>query len=265
MLGLFLLPAKTRPLFPRKKRHINTVFQDYALFPHLSVLENVAYGPRMRGLSKRGRHDKAHALLDLVRLSHAGDLKPHQLSGGMRQRVALARALANDPTVLLLDEPLGALDKKLRQEMQRELRRVHSELGATFIYITHDQEEAFGMADRLAVMRDGRIEQIGDPSSIYDHPVNAWVALFVGSANTIPATIQHSGSASLLHSDLGAIEALHVTDGLVAGDRVLAMVRPEATHFRIGRGECERFTEPLPGDRHRSCRCRTSDATESKN
>jgi ABC-type Fe3+/spermidine/putrescine transport system ATPase subunit len=213
---------------PPESRDVNTVFQSYALFPHLSVIDNVAYGPRMRGVPRAERRRKAGELLDLVRLSGVADRRPGELSGGMQQRVALARALANEPAVLLLDEPLGALDRKLREEMQRELRRIQSELGATFLYITHDQEEAFGMADRLAVMRDGRFAQIGDPATLYDQPVDAWVALFLGSANRIPAT---RGAGDALASDLGPLAAGHVADGLAVGGRALVVVRPEQTRF----------------------------------
>ena len=213
---------------PAERRDVNTVFQSYALFPHMSVLDNVAYGPRMRGVGRSARRRKAGELLELVRLSDVGDRKPNQLSGGMQQRVALARALANEPAVLLLDEPLGALDRKLREEMQRELRRIQLELGATFIYITHDQEEAFGMADRLAVMRHGGFEQIGDPATIYDRPVNAWTALFVGSANQIRVTLGEGGA---LLSDLGPVAASHVDPVLKSGDAALVIIRPEETRF----------------------------------
>ncbi len=219
---------------PAERRSVNTVFQSYALFPHMSVIENVAYGPRMRGLSRRDRRKKASEFLDLVRLSDFAERRPHELSGGMQQRVALARALANEPTVLLLDEPLGALDRKLRDEMQRELRRVQGELGATFIYVTHDQDEAFGMADRLAVMREGRFEQIGPPAEIYDRPVNGWVSLFVGSANTIAARVERAG---VLQADIGTIEADYLAPGLAAGDRALVAIRPEATRFVPQAGE----------------------------
>jgi ABC-type Fe3+/spermidine/putrescine transport system ATPase subunit len=216
---------------PAERRNVNTVFQSYALFPHMNVLDNVAFGPRMRGLSRAARQQKANQMLELVHLADAGERLPNELSGGMQQRVALARALANDPVILLLDEPLGALDRKLREEMQRELRRVQSSLGATFIYVTHDQDEAFGMADRLAVMRDGRFEQIGDPATIYDQPANAWVARFVGSANSISATLDDAGAPASLGSVLGPLQSNHLQTGLRAGDRVTAIVRPEVTRF----------------------------------
>ncbi|MEJ0011683.1 MAG: ABC transporter ATP-binding protein [Bauldia sp.] len=216
---------------PAERRNVNTVFQSYALFPHLSVLDNVAYGPRMHGVARTERYARARQLLDLVRLSDAAERKPNELSGGMQQRVALARALANNPAVLLLDEPLGALDRKLRDELQRELRRIQAELRTTFIYVTHDQEEAFGMADRLVVMRAGRFEQIGTPAEIYDRPANAWVALFVGNANTIRGRLERAATPAAVDSDIGRISAGHVADGLAAGDRVIVVVRPERTVF----------------------------------
>jgi len=215
---------------PAERRNINTVFQSYALFPHLNVLDNVAFGPRMRGRGRAERERKANELLELVHLGGTGRRLPRELSGGMQQRVALARALANDPAVLLLDEPLGALDRKLREEMQRELRRVQATLGATFVYVTHDQDEAFGMADRLAVMRDGRLVQMGDPATIYDQPANAWVALFVGSANRLPVTVRDTAPARL-DSALGPLAAGYLAPGLAAGSAGLAVIRPEATRF----------------------------------
>ena len=229
--GSIMIAGQDVTSVPAERRNVNTVFQSYALFPHLTVLDNVAYGPRMHGVPRRQRQARARELLDLVRLSEVADRKPHELSGGMQQRVALARALANQPAVLLLDEPLGALDRKLRDELQRELRRVQSELAATFIYVTHDQDEAFGMADRLAVMREGRFEQIGTPAEVYDHPVNAWVALFVGSANTLRARVDGIGTTATLKSDLGPIEAGYIAADLKAGDPALVVVRPEVTAF----------------------------------
>jgi len=214
---------------PPERRNVNTVFQSYALFPHLNVIDNVAYGPRMHGVPRRARYARAAELLDQVRLADVATRKPYELSGGMQQRVALARALANRPAVLLLDEPLGALDRKLRDEMQRELRRVQGELAATFVYVTHDQDEAFGMADRLAVMRDGRLEQVGTPAEVYDRPVNAWVSRFVGSANTIRARLACPGNPAVLTSDEGVIEAGYIVEGLGAGEPALVAIRPEAT------------------------------------
>jgi putative spermidine/putrescine transport system ATP-binding protein len=167
------------------ERDVNTVFQDYALFPHMTVLENVEYGLRVRGIAKQERRAKASEVLDRVRLPHVGARRPAQLSGGQRQRVALARAIANSPSVLLLDEPLGALDLKLRQEMQIFLKQLQRELGITFVYVTHDQEEALTMSDRLAVFNNGRIEQIGTPADVYEHPETEFVAGFVGVSNVL--------------------------------------------------------------------------------
>src|SRR6201987_3447402 len=167
------------------QRAVNTVFQDYALFPHMTVAENVAYGLRVKGMSRRDRRARAEAVLDRVRLPGLGDRKPVQLSGGQRQRVALARAIVNQPPVLLLDEPLGALDLKLRQEMQTFLKALQRDLGITFVYVTHDQEEALTMSDRLAVFNEGRIEQVGSPAEVYEHPQTEFVAGFVGVSNVL--------------------------------------------------------------------------------
>ncbi|WP_445680156.1 ABC transporter ATP-binding protein [Radicibacter daui] len=174
---------------PPYRRAVNTVFQDYALFPHMSVADNVAYGLMVRGVGKRARREKAEEMLSLVKLSGFGDRKPAQLSGGQRQRVALARALINAPKVVLLDEPLGALDLKLREEMQVELRTLHRQLGLTFVFVTHDQGEALSMADRVAVFNDGRIVQVGTPTEIYEQPRTRFVADFVGSSNVIEAAL----------------------------------------------------------------------------
>ena len=170
---------------PAYARDVNTVFQDYALFPHMSVLENVAYGLRVKGVAKAERRRRAAEALEMVRLPDVGGRKPAQLSGGQRQRVALARAIVNRPRVLLLDEPLGALDLKLRQEMQVELKGIQSEVGITFVYVTHDQEEALTMSDRLAVFDNGRIVQVGAPAEVYEHPATAFVAGFVGTSNVL--------------------------------------------------------------------------------
>jgi putative spermidine/putrescine transport system ATP-binding protein len=166
-------------------RDVNTVFQDYALFPHMTVTGNVAYSLRVRGVGKAERAQKVDEALRVVRLSGLGDRKPIQLSGGQQQRVALARALVNEPRVLLLDEPLGALDLKLRQEMQIELKRIQREVGITFVYVTHDQEEALTMSDQIAVFNDGRIEQVAPPAELYERPATEFVAGFVGTSNLV--------------------------------------------------------------------------------
>jgi putative spermidine/putrescine transport system ATP-binding protein len=170
---------------PPYARDVNTVFQDYALFPHMTVGQNIEYGLRVRRVPKAERREKVARALDMVRLPGLGSRKPAQLSGGQRQRVALARAIVNEPRVLLLDEPLGALDLKLRQEMQLELLRVQREVGITFIYVTHDQEEALTMSDRIAVLDHGAIEQIGGPVEVYERPRTAFVAGFIGVSNLI--------------------------------------------------------------------------------
>ncbi|MES1246541.1 MAG: ABC transporter ATP-binding protein [Actinomycetota bacterium] len=167
------------------ERDVNTVFQDYALFPHMTVLENVEYGLRVKGVARRERRAKAEEVLERVRLPHVGKRRPIALSGGQRQRIALARAIVNSPSVLLLDEPLGALDLKLRQEMQVFLKELQRELGITFVYVTHDQEEALTMSDRVAVFNDGRIEQIAPPVELYEHPTTEFVAGFVGVSNVL--------------------------------------------------------------------------------
>ncbi|MGQ0564113.1 MAG: ABC transporter ATP-binding protein [Gemmobacter sp.] len=171
---------------PPHLRNVNTVFQDYALFPHMNVRDNVAYGLMVKGMGRAPRHARAEEMLALVKLDGYGDRKPGQLSGGQRQRVALARALVNEPRVLLLDEPLGALDLKLREAMQEELKALQQRLGLTFVFVTHDQGEALSMADSLAVFNEGRIVQIGRPSEIYERPATRFVADFVGSSNVLP-------------------------------------------------------------------------------
>jgi putative spermidine/putrescine transport system ATP-binding protein len=191
MIGGFTLPTSGRILIggqdvshlPPYARPVNTVFQDYALFPHMNIRDNVAYGLMVQGVERSARHARAEQMLDLVRLSGVGARRPGQLSGGQRQRVALARALINQPQVLLLDEPLGALDLKLREQMQTELKALQRQLGITFLFITHDQHEALSMSDRIGVFNNGRLEQVGAPQAIYNQPATRFVAEFVGAAN----------------------------------------------------------------------------------
>jgi ABC-type Fe3+/spermidine/putrescine transport system ATPase subunit len=183
--GSVLIGGDDVSRLPPYRRDVNTVFQSYALFPHLKVLDNVAYGLKQRGFSKAQRHDRARAMLELVRLPEVEGRKPKQLSGGQQQRVALARALVMEPKVLLLDEPLGALDLKVRRQLQIELKRIQETVGVTFVYVTHDQEEALAMSDRVAVMSAGLIEQVGTPREIYDSPSSPFVADFIGETNFI--------------------------------------------------------------------------------
>src|SRR5215208_6349981 len=187
--GSVELAGRSVEHLPPYARDVNTVFQDYALFPHMSVAENVAYGLRVRKVAKPERRRRAEESLELVRLAGMGSRKPAHLSGGQRQRVALARAIVNRPKLLLLDEPLGALDLKLRQQMQLELKRIQEEVGITFVYVTHDQEEALTMSDRLAVFNEGRIEQVGPPAAVYEHPESEFVAGFVGVSNVLERTL----------------------------------------------------------------------------
>ncbi len=188
-LGRIFLYGQDVSDLPPYERDVNTVFQDYALFPHMTVADNIAYGLMVKNIAKAERLKRADEMLDLVQLSGFGGRKPSQLSGGQRQRVALARALINHPKVLLLDEPLGALDLKLRQQMQVELKAIQKRVGITFIFVTHDQEEALTMSDRIALFHQGKIEQIGSPSEIYEHPASAFVAGFVGTSNLVSGEV----------------------------------------------------------------------------
>ena len=183
--GRIELAGRDVTSMPPYLRDTNTVFQDYALFPHMSVAENIAYGLRVKHVPRQERERRVKRALDMVRLTALGERRPNQLSGGQRQRVALARAVVNEPEVLLLDEPLGALDLKLRQEMQIELKQIQQEIGITFVYVTHDQEEALTMSDRMAVMTNGQIEQIGSPVDVYERPASEFVAGFIGISNVL--------------------------------------------------------------------------------
>ncbi len=190
--GVVLLGGADVTAQPPYERDVNTVFQDYALFPHMNVLDNVAYGPRVRGASRDEQRTRAREMLEMVRLGEFAERRPLQLSGGQRQRVALARALINRPRVLLLDEPLSALDLKLREAMQVELKALQRRLGITFVFVTHDQGEALSMADRVAVFNNGQIEQLATPRELYSRPRTAFVAQFVGGANVIEAALAES-------------------------------------------------------------------------
>ena len=213
---------------PPYARDVNTVFQDYALFPHMNVLDNVAYGLRVKRVPGADRRRRAEAALDMVRLSGLGGRKPVQLSGGQRQRVALARAIVNEPEVLLLDEPLGALDAKLRQEMQLELKRIQREVGITFVYVTHDQEEALTMSDRLAVFNQGRIEQLGGPVEVYERPATDFVAGFIGVSNLLERDGRHftirPEKIRLLGADEPPPAGSHVEPGRIHDVVYLGMV-----------------------------------------
>ncbi len=214
---------------PVHRRDVGMVFQSYALFPHLSVAENVAYGLRIRGVPRRQRLERAQELLDLVKLPDVGAKRVSQLSGGMRQRVAMARALALDPALFLLDEPLSALDAKLREGMQVELRRLQRRVGVTTIIVTHDQEEAMTMADLVVVMGDNRVQQVGPPLEIYRRPVNRFVAGFVGSNNFLPARVVSAGEV-----EVAGVRAPLARDAarVAPGSSVTVAVRPENLRLR---------------------------------
>jgi spermidine/putrescine transport system ATP-binding protein len=221
--GAIRLDGQDVAAVPPYKRNVNTVFQSYALFEHLDVSENVAFGLRRRKVPKQEIGQRVTEALELVALEHRATDRPAQLSGGMRQRVALARALVNRPSVLLLDEPLGALDLKLRKQMQVELKRIQREVGITFVYVTHDQEEALAMSDRIAVMDDGVVEQLGAPEDIYEHPVKPFVAGFIGISNLLAATVEDGG----VRLSGGRLVPAPVPDGMAAGTEVQLSVRPE--------------------------------------
>jgi spermidine/putrescine transport system ATP-binding protein len=210
------------------RRPVNTVFQSYALFPHLDIYENVAFGLRRRG--RKDVKEKVDEALALIQLSHVAKRKPAQLSGGQQQRVALARAIVNRPSVLLLDEPLGALDLKLRRQMQVELKRIQTEVGLTFVHVTHDQEEAMTMADTIAVMNEGRIEQLGSPTDLYENPVTTFVANFLGQSNLVKATVTGKSGGDLLLDVQGTRLAMPAERCAAESDSVWVGVRPEKLH-----------------------------------
>jgi putative spermidine/putrescine transport system ATP-binding protein len=217
---------------PPNKRDMGMVFQAYSLFPNMTAHDNVAYGLRVRGRKRADRDQEVKRLLELVGLGHAGDRYPHQLSGGMQQRVALARALAIQPRVLLLDEPLSALDAKVRVQLREEIRRIQLELGITTLYVTHDQEEALSVSDHVAVMYGGRIEQMGSPAEMYSSPATPFVAEFIGTMNRLAGTVVDGGvehAGTKLH-----IEAAR---GRPQGQRVLVLVRPETVDVAIANGD----------------------------
>jgi spermidine/putrescine transport system ATP-binding protein len=231
--GAIFLGDRAVTGLPPHKRDVNTVFQSYALFPHLTIFENVAFGLRRRKIKGKQLAGRVHEMLALVDLEGMDQRKPRQLSGGQQQRVALARALVNNPQVLLLDEPLGALDLKLRKQMQLTLKQIQHEVGITFVHVTHDQEEAMTMADTIAVMNRGRIEQLGPPEELYERPSTSFVAQFLGASNLLHGTVESSGAVRL-RSGL----VVQVSDGAhQRGAEVAVGIRPEK--LRVGGDQLE--------------------------
>lgn len=225
--GQVLLEGKDVTDLPPNRRDINTVFQNYALFPHMNVEANIGYGLRIKKRPKAEIRDRVKNMLELVQLEGYEKRMPAELSGGQKQRVAIARALINSPKLLLLDEPLGALDLKLRRTMQTELKRLQKKLGITFLYITHDQEEAINMSDRIVVMREGMLEQIGTPDEIYNHPKTAYVADFVGNANIIEGVVEEIGQEKIRVQIQGQRMEAEAAEGMKAGEKVKLAVRRE--------------------------------------
>ena len=228
---------------PPYRRNVNTVFQQYALFPHMTVADNVAFGPRTKGVDEGETKRRVGEMLEVVRLGSFADRYPSELSGGQKQRVALARALVNHPSALLLDEPLSALDLKLRQAMQLELKRIQREVGITFIFVTHDQEEALTMSDRIAVMSNGHVEQVGTPEEIYDSPETPFVAGFIGSANLLPARVESMrddvATVRLAGDRILEIPIFAENHDFRVGEDALVMIRPERVRVSTARPEGE--------------------------
>lgn len=224
---------------PAHKRDVNTVFQSYALFPHMTIRDNVGFGLKMKKVSKAEIHKRVDEVLDLVQLKHYADRKPEQLSGGQKQRVAIARALINNPNVLLLDEPLGALDLKLRRQMQVELKHLQQRLGITFIYVTHDQEEALTMSDRIAIMNNGVLEQIGTPTEIYEHPKSRFVANFIGQTNMFETHVTAIENDTVYVDVANVRVPTKLENGVSVGDEVALSIRPELIKLALEKNDAQ--------------------------
>ena len=228
---------------PPYKRDVNTVFQAYALFPHMTVAENVAYGLRQKRVPKSEVASRVNEALGMVKMTKLAERRPRQMSGGQQQRVAVARALVNRPSVLLLDEPLGALDRKLREEMQIELKLLQSQLGITFVFVTHDQEEAMSMSNRIAIMLEGHVEQLGDPETVYERPVSAFVAGFIGRNNFWRGTATDDG---MIGEDGTVFVCDRPEERVGAGERALSAVRPES--FELSATDPGQTANVFPGE-----------------
>ena len=235
--GRILLAGKDVTRLPPNKRDVNIVFQDYALFPHMDVGRNIAFGLELQGKTSDAIHKRVMELLELVQLQDYSRRLPSELSGGQRQRVALMRALAPDPQVLLLDEPLSALDAKLRQQMQIELKSIQEKTGKTFLFVTHDQEEALTMSDTIVVMNNGKVEQMGDPHTLYSRPASVFVANFIGEANLLKASVVGGDDRKTALTWNGKpVEAAATTHSARAGDAVCIVLRPEAIECSASQG-----------------------------
>ncbi len=242
--GTILLDGTDLVALPPHRRPVNTVFQSYALFPFLTVADNVAFGLRYRNASKAETRSRVAEALALVQMDRYAGRRPHQLSGGQQQRVALARALVLRPTVLLLDEPLGALDAKLRKQLQLELRQLQREVGITFLYVTHDQEEAMTMSDRIAVLADGKVQQVGGPQQVYAEPATAYVAGFLGTTNLLDVDV-HELRDGVAHCRLGDLELRARAAGTSVRGPAQVVIRPERVHpRRPGPGDAGETAEP---------------------
>ncbi len=243
--GQIMLDGEYMQDMPAYERNVNTVFQSYALFPHLSAYENVAFGLRVKKVAKSEIDQRVKQALRMVQLEEYAARKPDQLSGGQRQRIAIARALINNPKVLLLDEPLGALDQKLRKQMQVELKHLQKQLGITFIFVTHDQEEALTMSDRIAVMNKGFLEQVGTPTQIYEQPATRFVAEFIGETNLLTGIVKERTSHHV-KVDCDGVQVSAVTSAALESETVTVAIRPEKTSLTLAASEDERLVQ-VPG------------------
>ncbi|MCK1615984.1 ABC transporter ATP-binding protein [Bradyrhizobium sp. 159] len=244
--GDITIDGKSVVGLPPYRRNIGMVFQNYALFPHLTVAENIGFPLKQRGVPKPEREKLVGQTLELVHLPGYGGRYPRQLSGGQQQRVALARAIVFKPQLLLMDEPLSALDKKLRENLQLEIRRLHADLGITFILVTHDQEEALTMSDRIAVMNDGELVQVGRPEELYDRPSSRFVAGFIGESNFLPATVRGTENGTVLVECQGGVMRAVPLGTPVSGSKVALTIRPERLHFADGRVDSETAVNVMP-------------------
>ncbi|PLW78569.1 ABC transporter ATP-binding protein [Cohaesibacter celericrescens] len=261
--GMIELDGQSLAGTPANQRPINTVFQSYALFPHLSVKENVAFGLAYRNMSKDEMEKKAEAALSMVQMLEMADRRPRQLSGGQQQRVAFARAIANEPRILLLDEPLSALDRRMRKDMQIELKDLQRRLGTTFLHVTHDQEEAFALSDHIMVMKDGEIEQQGTPTEIYRHPATAYVADFIGGANLVQGKITALApdNNAVIETAVGTFTAPALPN-LKAGDKAALVLRPELMSLSSSEGIPAKVTHTVFRGAEWLIETRLADGTE---